>query len=147
MIFQKPPSRCLCSLCRDGCLCGDCSGCSDARTDKIFVRNVKRISMLCCLVLVVGSFMFFAPVVSLGSQAPVTAGVPAIRIQTSETSTGELCSITFCYLGQGAVYANGIYYPVTKPVPTNVIHGHGDRRGQNGTNYRYRDEAPPTFST
>lgn len=66
--------------------------------------------------MLLGGFMFFAPVVSLGSEIPVTVGVPALRIQTSETSTAELCSITFCYLGSGAVYANGTYYPVTNPL-------------------------------
>ena len=146
MIFQKPPSRCTCSLCREGCLCGDCSSCSDQVSDKIFVRNVKRVSVLCCLVLVVGSFMFFAPVVSLGTEAPVTVGVPAIRIQTSETSTRELCSIAFCYLGQGAVYANGIYYPLTKPVPTNIVQRHGEKRTPTPIDSRYLDQIPPSIS-
>lgn len=142
MIFQKPPSRCDCSLCRAGCLCGDCSGCTNIISDRIFMRNVKRVSILCCLVLIVGGFMFFAPVVSLGSEAPVTAGVPSIRIQTSETSTGELCSITFCYLGQGAVYANGVYYPVTKPVPSSIIQRHGAKRTKTPPDLGYRGYIP-----
>ncbi len=116
MIFQKPPSKCGCPYCDSGCLCGDCSACTNIAADRLFVRNAKRAAVLCCLFLVVGGFMFFAPVVSLGSEAPLTTGVPSFRIQTSETSTAELCSITFCYLGAGAVYANGTYYPVTNPV-------------------------------
>ena len=60
--------------------------------------------------------MFFAPVVSLRSEAPFTTSVASFRIQTSEISTAKLCSITFCYLGAGAVYANGTYYPATNPV-------------------------------
>ena len=75
--------------------------------------------------------MFFAPVVpvvSLGSVAPVTTGVPSIRIQTTETSSAaELCSITYCYLGQGAVYTNGTYYPVTKPLQSGVLQRQGSR--------------------
>ena len=127
MIFQKTPSKCGCVLCAGGCLCGDCTGCSNAAADRMFLRNVKRASMLCCLVLVVGGFMFFAPVVSLPSAAPVTTGVPSIKIDTSASSTGVLCSITFCYFGRGAVYAQGVYYPVTKPAYTGIV---GDKRSQ-----------------
>lgn len=116
MIFQKQPSKCGCPLCDEGCLCGDCSVCTNAAYDGALVRNAKRITGIACVVVLLGAFMFFAPVVSLGSEVPVTTGVPALRIQTSETSTAELCSITFCYLGSGAVYANGMYYPVTNPV-------------------------------
>ena len=71
--------------------------------------------------------MFFAPVVPLPSVAAVTTGVPSIRIDTSQTSTAVLCSIAFCYLGQGAVYAQGVYYPVTRPAYTGLA---GDRRPQ-----------------
>jgi hypothetical protein len=121
---------CGCILCDSGCLCGDCSGCTNAVADKTFVRNLRRVSVLCCLVLVVGGFMLFAPVVSLPSfpsAAPVTTGVISIKIDSSQTSTAALCSITFCYLGRGAVYAQGVYYPLTKPV-YNGLAGH--RRGQ-----------------
>jgi hypothetical protein len=93
--------------------------------DRIFLRNTKRVSILCCLILVVGGFMFFAPVVSLRSEVPVTTGVPSIRIGTNETSTADLCSITFCYLGHGAVYAQGVYYPATKLAYKGVL---GDKR-------------------
>jgi hypothetical protein len=116
LIFQKQPSRCACALCDEGCLCGDCSKCTNGVYDAAFARSAKRLSVIACVVVLLGAFMFFAPVVSLGSEIPVTAGVPALRIQTSETSTAELCSITFCYLGSGAVYANGTYYPVTNPL-------------------------------
>ncbi|MGA2665720.1 MAG: hypothetical protein ABSF83_12345 [Nitrososphaerales archaeon] len=132
MIFQKTPAKCGCSMCDTGCLCGDCSGCSNALSDRMFLRNVKRASILCVLLLAIGGFMFFAPVVpvvsSLGSIAPVTTGVPSFRIQTTETSsTAELCSITYCYLGQGAIYTNGTYYPVTKPLQSGVLQRQGSR--------------------
>jgi len=127
MIFQKTPSKCGCPLCGAGCLCGDCSGCTNAVSERAFLRNAKRASMLCCLILVVGGFLFFAPVVSLNSAPPVTTGVLSLKIDTTKTSTGALCSITFCYFGQGAVYAQGIYYPMTKPAHDGLL---GYRRDQ-----------------
>jgi hypothetical protein len=105
-------------------MCGDCNTCTNAAADMIFTRNIKRVSVLACLFLMVGGFMFFAPVVSLpsvGSAQPVTTGVISIKIQTTETASTDFCSITFCYLGQGAAYARGVYYPVTHPLPSSIL--------------------------
>ncbi|MDA4122692.1 MAG: hypothetical protein OK456_05865 [Thaumarchaeota archaeon] len=83
---------------------------------------MKRTAFLACIFLIIGGFMFFAPVVNLRSVAPVTTGVISIKIDTNETTTGSLCSIAFCYGHVGAVYAAGVYYPVTRPA-VNGIHG------------------------
>jgi len=147
VIFQKTPSKCGCLLCNVGCLCGDCSSCTNPVAEKIFLRNVKSVSILCCVVLVVGGFLFFAPVMSLGSEVPLTTGVFSIKIQTSEASTAELCSITFCYLGQGAVYSKGVYYPLTKYdsglCQVVSLRGDGGKRTQTCVQSRVRDASAP----
>ena len=111
MIFQKVPLRCEC--CTGGCLCGDCSGCQNLISDEIFLRNVKRISILCCLLVAIG-FAVFAPVVSLEADVPAVGGFPVVTAQTNATHTTGLGSITFCLLGQGALLIHGAYYPLTK---------------------------------
>lgn len=105
LIFQKVPSRCRCWYCSKGgfrCLCGDCAGCLDVTSERVFLRNAKRISVICCCFIVAVSFVLFAPVMTV--QATPMAG---------------LGSISFCYLGQGALLVNGTYYPMTnttKPI-------------------------------
>ncbi len=83
---------------------------------------MKRTAYLACIFLMIGGFMFFAPVVNLRTAAPVTTGVISIKIDSNETTTGSLCSIAFCYGHVGAVYEGGVYYPVTRP-EVNGIHG------------------------
>src|SRR3989442_8174218 len=68
----------------------------------------------------------FAPVVSLTADIPGSGGFSTTTTaqgNTTRTITlvgtpgyGEgLGSITFCYLGQGALLIQGTYYPLTKP--------------------------------
>ena len=80
-------------------------------SEPVFRRNVKTISVVCFLLLTVGGFMVFAPVVSLRATADAAVSLgPSVRVQTTN-ETIPLGSITFCYLGQGAVLVNGTYYP------------------------------------
>lgn len=76
------------------------------------MKNVKRYSIIgCCLFLAIG-FVFFVPVVSLGTGVPATEGF-SIQIETNTTSA--MGSIAFCYFGQGAAIIQGVYYLMTKP--------------------------------
>jgi uncharacterized membrane protein len=61
------------------------------------MRSIKRLSMLCCILAAVMGFMIFVPVITIQANAP---------------SVG-MGSITFCYLGQGALLVHGEYYPLT----------------------------------
>gem|GEM_PF-1910388 len=103
MIFQEPPLRCECCGAYP-CLCGDCSGCSDVVSERLFLRNVKRLSILGCILAVVIGFMIFAPV---------------ITIQANASSVG-MGSVTFCYLGQGALLLHGEYYPYNSSIKSTV---------------------------
>ncbi|MDG6900427.1 MAG: hypothetical protein JRM80_00495 [Nitrososphaerota archaeon] len=109
-VFQQLAATCSCSVCRTGCLCGDCEACSNPRLERSLATNAKRVSALACLVIVLGGFVFFAPVVALGASPAVTETV-SLRFQPSTNSTSPLGSISFCLLGQGAVLVNGTYYP------------------------------------
>jgi hypothetical protein len=109
-IFQQLSARCSCAVCRPGCLCGDCSACSNAALDRIIVKNAKRISALACLAIILGGFVFFAPVVTLGATPRVTETF-SLKFQPSNNATLPMGSISFCLLGEGAVLVNGSYYP------------------------------------
>ncbi len=109
-IFQQLTASCSCAVCRPGCLCGDCAACSNAALDRIMLRNAKRISALACLVIVLGGFVFFAPVVTLGATPTVTETF-ALKFQPSDNATSPMGSISFCLFGEGALLVNGSYYP------------------------------------
>jgi hypothetical protein len=109
-IAQELPSGCSCALCRTGCLCGDCAACSNPALDKEIVRFAKLLSVAVCVILFVGGFVFFVPVVALGATPTVTETV-SFRVQPPENGTLPMGSIAFCVFGQGAVLVRGIYYP------------------------------------
>jgi len=62
------------------------------------------------LALVLGGFVFFAPVVTLGA-TPAVPQRAALRFQQSNNATSPMGSISFCLFGEGAVLVNGSYYP------------------------------------
>ncbi|MGP8057427.1 MAG: hypothetical protein ACLP9K_07510 [Nitrososphaerales archaeon] len=103
MIFQEIPLRCECCGAYP-CLCGDCSGCSNGVDERHFLRNVKRFSILFCILAVAVGFLVFAPVVT---------------IQTNAATVG-MGSVTFCYLGQGALLVHGDYYPYNSSITSRV---------------------------
>ena len=109
-ISQELPSKCVCALCGPGCLCGDCSSCSNPALDREIVTFAKRLSVVACIILFVGGFVFFVPVVSLGATPTITETV-SFRVQPAENATLPMASIAFCYFGQGAVLVRGVYYP------------------------------------
>ncbi len=109
-IFQQLSASCSCEVCRPGCLCGDCAACSNAALDRAMLRNAKKISALACLVIVLGGFVFFAPVVTLGATPTVTETF-AMKFRPADNATSPMGSISFCLFGEGAVLINGTYYP------------------------------------
>jgi hypothetical protein len=74
------------------------------------LRNARRISALFTLAIVLGGFVFFAPVVTLGATPTVTETF-SLRIRSSNNAQSPMGSISLCLLGDGAVLINGIYYP------------------------------------
>jgi len=112
MIFQRIPNGCSCCRHLAGCMCGDCSRCTNSVADGILVRNVKRYTIVgICLLLAVG-FVVLVPVVPLGTGVPVTEGV---SVAVEANSAPPMGSIAFCYLGQGAAVFQGMYYIMTRP--------------------------------
>ena len=109
-IFQQLTEKCSCPVCRPGCLCGDCSACSNPALDRALARNAKRISAIVCLAIVLGGFVFFAPVVTLGATPTVTETF-SLKVRPAANATLPMGSISFCLLGEGAVLMNGTYYP------------------------------------
>jgi len=107
---QELPSSCSCAVCRLGCLCGDCTACSNPALDREIVRFAKVLSVVGCVVLFVGGFVFFVPVVSLGATPTITETV-SFRVQPAENATLPMASIGYCVFGQGAVLVGGLYYP------------------------------------
>ena len=97
-------------MCEPGCLCGDCAACSNPSLDRAMSRNAKTISAIACLAIVLGGFVFFAPVVTLG-QTPTVTETVSLRLQQAVNSTAPMGSISFCLFGEGAVLINGTYYP------------------------------------
>ena len=110
-VFQELAVSCSCSVCKPGCLCGDCKACSNSTLDSAMLRNAKRLSALAVLALVLGGFVFFAPVVTLGATPTVTETVSMRFQQSNYNGTLPLGSISLCLFGDGAVLLNGTYYP------------------------------------
>ena len=109
-IIQQLPAACSCALCQAGCQCGDCKGCSNPSLDRAIVRNAKRLTALACVVLFLGGFVSFVPVVALGANPQINETF-ALKVPPSENSTTPLGSIGYCFFGQGAVLVHGEYYP------------------------------------
>ena len=84
--------------------------CSNATLDSLIPRNAKRLSALACIIIFVGGFVFFVPVVALGATPTISEAV-SVRVQPAENTTLPMGSIAFCFFGYGAVLIHGIYYP------------------------------------
>jgi len=110
-VFQQLSVSCSCSVCKEGCLCGDCKACSNPSLDSSMLRNAKRLSALAVLAMVLGGFVYFAPVVTLGATPAVTETISMRLQQSSSNGTAPMGSISFCLFGDGAVLLNGTYYP------------------------------------
>ena len=108
-VFQQLTAKCTCEVCGEGCLCGDCAACSNPILDRAMSRNAKTVSAFACLAIILGSFVFLAPVVTLG-QTPTLTETFSVRVQ-SQIATAPMGSISFCLFGEGAVLINGAYYP------------------------------------
>jgi len=109
-VFQQLSAKCACEVCRVGCLCGDCTACSNPALDRTLMRNAKTISAFACVAIILGGFVFLAPVVTLG-QTPTLTETFSLRVQQSHVATAPMGSISFCLFGEGAVLINGTYYP------------------------------------
>jgi hypothetical protein len=66
--------------------------------------------VLACIVLFVGGFVFFVPVVALGATPTITEGI-SVRVQPAGNTALSMGSIAFCFFGHGAVLVHGTYYP------------------------------------
>ena len=110
-VFQQLSAACSCTVCKVGCLCGDCKACSNPSLDSSMLRNAKRLSALVVLAMVLGGFVYFAPVVTLGATPTVTETISMRFQQPSSNGTLPMGSISFCLFGDGAVLINGTYYP------------------------------------
>jgi len=109
-VFQQLSAKCACEVCGKGCLCGDCAACSNPTLDRALSRNAKTVSALACLAIILGGFVFLAPVVTLG-QTPTLTETFSVKVQQAQVSTAPMGSISFCLFGEGAVLVNGTYYP------------------------------------
>ncbi len=109
-MFQELKARCSCEVCKAGCMCGDCARCSNPVYDRMLMRNVKRISALACLAIILGGFVYFAPVVTLGATPTVTETF-SMKVRQSGSPSAPMGSISFCLFGDGAVLLNDTYYP------------------------------------
>lgn len=109
-ILQQLPARCSCEVCDAGCKCGDCVACSNTALDRTISTNAKRFAMAACLVLISAGFVFFVPVVTLAATPTMTQTV-SLRLEPADNATLHLGSIGYCYLGMGAVFVHGAYYP------------------------------------
>jgi len=109
-VFQQLSAKCACEVCGEGCLCGDCAACSNHILDRNISRNAKTISVVACLAIVLGGFVFLAPVVTLG-QTPTVTETFFLRVQQSQIATAPMGSISYCLFGEGALLINGTYYP------------------------------------
>lgn len=110
-VFQELSATCSCSVCKPGCLCGDCRACSNPSLDSAMLRNAKRLSALAVLAMVLCGFVYFAPVVTLGATPTVTETISMRFQQPNNNGTLPMGSISFCLFGDGAVLINGTYYP------------------------------------
>ena len=109
-VFQELSAKCACEVCGQGCLCGDCAACSNPVLDRAMSRNAKRVSAFACLAIILGGFVFLAPVVTLG-QTPTLTETFSVKVQQAQIATAPMGSISFCLFGEGAVLINGTYYP------------------------------------
>ena len=109
-VFQKLSARCTCPVCGAGCMCGDCLACSNPSFDRAVLKTAKRVSALAVLAIVLGGFVYFAPVVTLGA-TPVMTETISMQLQQPSNATAPLGSISLCLFGDGAVLVNGTYYP------------------------------------
>ncbi len=109
-ILQQLPARCSCAVCDGGCQCGDCVACSNTALDRNISRNLKRFAIAACVVMISAGFVFFVPVVALAATPTVTQTV-SLRVDSADNGTLRLGSIGYCYLGMGAVFVHGAYYP------------------------------------
>ena len=114
-ILQELQASCACALCDTRCRCGDCLACSNAATSEFNSRTTRRLSIAAGLLLVLGGFVYFVPVVTLGA-TPVVTETISLEVQPAGNSTHPLGSVGYCYLGIGAVLVHGAYYPA---VPLN----------------------------
>ena len=110
-LFQQLSASCSCTVCKPGCLCGDCKACSNPTLDSSILTNAKRISALAVLAVVLGGFVYFAPVVTLGATPTVSETISMRFQQSGNNGTLPMGSISFCLFGDGAVLINGTYYP------------------------------------
>jgi len=78
--------------------------------DRRLANTAKRISALAVLAIVLGGFVYFAPVVTLGATPTVTETF-SMRVQQANVAAAPKGSISFCLFGEGAVLVNGVYYP------------------------------------
>ena len=74
------------------------------------LKTAKGVSALFVLAVVLGGFVYFAPVVSLGATPTVTETF-SMRVPQPTNATAPMGSISFCLFGNGAVLVNGTYYP------------------------------------
>ena len=109
-ILQQLPARCACALCDVNCKCGDCNACSNAVLDGAMSTYAKRAAVAVCAFLTLGGFVFFVPVVAIGASPPMAQTI-SLKVETESNSTLPFGSIGFCYLGVGAVFVDGVYYP------------------------------------
>ncbi len=85
-------------------------GCSNTALDGSISRNAKRIAIAVCVIIISAGFVFFVPVVALAATPAVTQTV-SLRVGPADNATLRLGSIGYCYLGMGAVFVHGAYYP------------------------------------
>lgn len=78
--------------------------------DNAMQKTLKRVSALLVLAIVLGGFVYFAPVVTLGATPTVTETF-SMKVPQPTNATVPMGSISFCLFGDGAVLLNGTYYP------------------------------------
>ncbi len=109
-VFQQLTAKCTCEVCGEGCLCGDCAACSNPVLDRAMSRSAKTVTAFACLAIILGGFVFLAPVVTLG-QTPTLTETFSVKFQQAQIATAPMGSISFCLFGERAVLINGTYYP------------------------------------
>jgi hypothetical protein len=93
-----------------------------------FAKNTRRVLILGLALigtLALIGFIIFVPVVSLRADVPGSGGLFTTVTTQNDTTTKMIWamtpefgqgygSITFCFFGQGALFIDGGYYPLTK---------------------------------
>ena len=74
------------------------------------LRTARQVSALVMLAIILGGFVYFAPVVTLGATPTVTETF-SMRVPQPTNATARMGSISFCLFGEGAILVNGTYYP------------------------------------